>query len=199
MKLPRSSSQTMAKRYEPTPRFGHVSAQVGNRVIVYSGRTQDRSEQSQQRLASAVEIFDTHTELWETEQTTGELPVPGLLRAASASLNEDLFIYGGLDGNGHEVDSLHRLDTKTYHWYKLSPRNAKEESPMAKYSTGMVACGDYLALFAGHGLPHGPTQPGSSLVKDIRYFDGSGWTNEFHTYHLVEGTHTWLEFAVYAC
>ena len=175
------------------PRFHHVSAQVGSKVLVYSGWTQDRSEQSQQRLASAVEVFDTRTELWETKQTTGEPPPPGLYAAASASLNDDLFTYGGVDGKGHKVASLHRLDTKTYHWYKLSPRNAKEESPMAKHSTGMIACGDNLALFAGHGLPHGPIQSRSPLVKDTRCTNGSGWINEFHVYRLMEGMHTYTE------
>ena len=180
----------MAKRYEPMPRFRYVSAQVGSKVLVYSGWTQDRSEQSKHRLASAVEVFDTRTELWETKQTTGELPVPGLFGAACASLNEDLFTYGGMDGNGRKMASLHRLDTQTYHWYKLSPRNAKEESPMAKSGAGMIGCGDNLALFAGYGLPHGPIQPGSSFVEDTRCTDGRGWTNEFHFYRLREGMYT---------
>lgn len=172
------------------PRYDHVSAQVGTKVLVYSGGTQDRSEQSNQRLASVVEVFDPRRELWEAKRTTGELPTPGLYSAASALLNDDLFTYGGLDGKGYEVASLHRLDTKTYHWFKLSPENAKEEAPMAKFGAAMIACGEDLALFGGHGFPRGPTQPGSSLVKDTRYSDGSGWTNEFHIYHFNEGMYT---------
>ena len=176
-----------ARGDEPLPRADHVSAQVGSKVLVYSGWIQDRSEQNTHRLASAVEVFDTRTELWETKQTTGEMPAPGLYYAASASLNEDLYTYGGVYGKRHKVNSLHRLDTKTYHWYQLSPRNAKEESPMTKDRAGMIACGGNLALFGGRCLPHGPAQPKSSLVKDPKRTDGGGWTNEFHIYCPREG------------
>ena len=183
----------MAERYdsyEPMPRSSHVSAQVGNKVLVYSGWTQDRSQQNRRRLASAVEVFDTRTELWETKQTTGDLPVPGLYYATGVSLNEDLFTYGGVDNKRQCLASLHRLDTKTYHWYKLSPQNTKEESPIAKIGGGMIACGDNLALVAGRGVPDGPTQLGSTFVKNTEQRDGSGWTNEFHIYRCMEGMGT---------
>ena len=176
-------------KYEAMPRYQHVSAQVGRKVLVCSGVTRDYSAEGRQRLASTVDVFDPHSELWEPRQTKGEPPVPGVRLAASATINDDLFTYGGKDASGSVLDSLHRLDTQTYHWYKLSPRNAKEESPMAKFGAGMIACGDNLALFGGYGVPRGPTQPGSSFIKHAKSVDGSGCSNEFHIYHIKEGMH----------
>ena len=175
-------------RCEPMPRYQHASAQVGNKVLVYSGVTRDYSERGRQRLASLVEVFDSKTELWEAKQTTGESPVPGVWTTASTSVDDDLFMYGGLDSNRQPLNSLHRLNTKTYHWSKLAPRtDGKDQFPMAKFDAAMVACGNNLALFGGRGVPHDPTQLGSSFIKSAKSGTGSGWTNEFHIYNLKDG------------
>ena len=58
---------------------------------------------------------------------------------------------------------------------------------MPKIRAGLVAFGDKLGLFGGYGLPSGPTQPGSSFIKNKRFSDVDGWTNEFHVYNLKEG------------
>ena len=63
---------------------------------------------------------------------------------------------------------------------------------MAKDGAGMVAFSDNLAVFGGYGIPHGPTQPGSSFIGDTGYTDGGGWTNELHVYNLKDGMYTWL-------
>ena len=169
---------------EPMPRYYHTSAEVGNKVFVYSGRTRDYSQQTKQRLASVVEVFDPRREAWETKTTKGESPFLGARGAAGASVGDDLFLYGGLDGEMKWMRSFYRLDAKTYHWYTMIPQ---DEAPMAKFSAGMIAYGDNLALFGGYGLPHGPLQRGSSFIKNTMYPDGRGWTNEFHIYHTKEG------------
>ncbi len=46
---------------------------------------------------------------------------------------------------------------------------------------------DQLILFGGYGYPSGPTQPGAEFIKSTKYTDGSGWTNELHSYSLKEG------------
>ena len=169
-------------KYEPMPRFAHVSQSVGSKALVRGGRTKDFSEKSRQHLSSVVELFDPYSELWEQKQVEGDIPSPGTYAAASASFNNDLFTYGGFDGSGKAINALRKLDTKTWRWRQLSPQNA-EGAPMPKFVCGMVAFGDSLGVFGGHGIPRGPTQPGSF----INLTDGSGCTNEFHLYNLTDG------------
>ena len=174
--------------YEPMSRCYHTSALVANKVVAYSGRTREYySKQSRERLASIVEVYDPYSEQWEAKQCWGETPAPGLCGAASTSCKGYLFQYGGRDGDGKYVHSLHRLNAKTYQWNNLP---GKGTSPMPKWGTAMALCGDDLALAGGYGIPHGPTKSGSSFVKNTHFSDGRGWTNEFHIYHVNEGTHT---------
>ena len=176
--------------YQPKPRYLHTSAQVGSKVVVYSGVAVDTSveNRNRKRLASIVEVFHPHSEHWEAKQCTGQTPAPGLHGAASAVVNDQLYSYGGRDGDDNVLHSLHQLSAKTYEWRGLNAKGPA--SPMRKSYAAMVACGDGLALFGGWGIPHGPTQRGSSFIKSTAYSDDSGWTNEFHIYHLNEGTHT---------
>ena len=131
------------RRYEPTQRYRHTSGQVGGKLLVYSGVTQDYSEQGRRRVASVVEVFDPRTESWETKQVKGDLPTAGVSDAADATIKEDLYM--------------------------------------------LLAFGDNLALLGRYGLPHGPPQPGSFLMKNTRFADGRGWTNELHIYSLKQG------------
>ena len=91
----------MAKfgKYEPLPRYLHSSGLVGGKVLTYSGRIRDFSEESKQRLAAVVEEFDPYTELWQQKNVTGQTPAPGMYRAASVAVKEDLFMFGGTDGS----------------------------------------------------------------------------------------------------
>ena len=62
-------------KYEPLPRFYHSSGLVGGKVLTYSGRLQDFSEENNLHLAAVVEKFDPHTELWQQKNVTGQTPV----------------------------------------------------------------------------------------------------------------------------
>ncbi len=180
------------KNYEPMPRFLHISAQVAKQIAIYSGRTADDSVENRKSLQSIVELYDPHTEKWEAKRCTGEAPVPGLYAAAGASYSDALYTYGGRDGDGKLVNSLHRLSANTFRWSELSRRN-KGVSPIAKSGAGIAVCGDMLAVLGGYGIPHGPIatqRAGSSFIKNTSESDGRGWTSEFHIYHLNEGTHT---------
>ena len=115
----------------------------------------------------------------------GVAPSLGTYLAASASLNDDLFSFGGTDGR-RDFNTFHRLDSKTWRWSQVSPQNA-DGAPMPKYRCGMIAFRNSLVVFGGYGVPQGPTEPGSSFIKNTRFTDGSGWTNEFHIYNLSEG------------
>ena len=171
--------------YEPIPRLLHTSSRIGSKVLVHSGVTKDNSAKNKQRLASLVDVFDSYTKLWQQKKVTGETPVPGICSVASASINDDLFTFGGHDGSTY-FNSLHKLKDVSQ-WFELCPQNESEDSPMAKIGAGMVAFGDDLAVIGGYGTPHGPTQPGSSFIRDTRHEDGRGWTNEIHTYNLKNG------------
>ena len=174
-------------KYEPLPRFCHISECVGSKVLVQGGRTKDFSEKSRKHLSTVVEIFDPYSELWEQKQVKGDGPRPGIYIAPSASLHDDLFSFGGFcDGN--RINTLHRLDTKTWHWYQLSLQDA-DGAPMPKVGCGMISFRNSLGVFGGLGIPRGPTEP-YSFMKNIRFTDGRGWTNEFHIYNLSEGMHT---------
>ena len=172
-------------KYEPLPRCVHISGSVGSKVVVQGGRTKDFSEKSRQQLTSVVEIFDPYSELWEQRQVTGDAPSPGTYVSASASLHDDLFSFGGADDRGYFVNTVHRLDTKTWRWCQLSPQNA-EGAAMPKAGCGMISFRDSLGVFGGFGIPRGPTEP-QSFIKNTRFTDGRGWTNEFHIYQLKEG------------
>ena len=174
-------------KYEPLPRLCHISECVGSKVLVQGGLMKDISEKSRQHLSTLVEIFDPCSELWEQKQVRGDGPQPSIYFAASASLHDDLFSFGGFcDGN--LFNTLHRLDTKTWHWYQLSLQNV-DGAPMPKIGCGMTSFRNSLGVFGGHGIPRGPTEP-HSFIKDTRFTDGRGWTNEFHIYNLSEGMHT---------
>ena len=92
-------SLRMAKfgKYEPLPRYYHSSGLVGGKVLTYSGRIQDFSDESKRRLAAVVEEFDPHTELWQQKNVTGKTPAPGMFDAASVAVKDDLFMFGGYD------------------------------------------------------------------------------------------------------
>ena len=170
-----------SSNYEPMPRFFHNSSRVGSKVVVQGGLTKDFSEKSRRHFSSVVEIFDPYSESWEQRPVTGDAPSPGTYGAASASLHDNLFSFGGSDGR--PFNTLRRLDTEKLCW---SPPQNADGAPMPKFGCGMIAFGNGLGVFGGYGVPRGPTEP-QSFIKHTRSTDGSGWTNEFHIHNLSEG------------
>ena len=181
-----------SSKYEPLPRLCHISSRVGSKVVVQGGWTKDFSGKSRQHLSSVVEIFDPYSESWEQRPVTGDAPSPGTFAAASASLHDDLFSFGGCD-DSQLFNTLHRLNTKKLCWSQVSPQNA-DGAPMPKAACGMIAFGNGLGVFGGYGVPRGPTEP-QSFIKNTRF---NGWTNEFHIYNLSEGNFS-RGFSHYMC
>ena len=173
-----------SSKYEPLPRFCHISSRVGSKVVVQGGRTKDFSVKRRRHFSSVVEIFDPYSESWEQRPVTGDAPSPGTNAAASASLLDDLFSFGGTDGSQF-FNTLRRLDTEKLCWSQVSPQNA-DGAPMPKSGCGMIAFGNGLGVFGGYGVPRGPTEP-QSFIKSTKFTDGRGWTNEFHIYNLSQG------------
>ena len=177
--------------YEPSSRFFHVASSVGGQVAVWGGQTSEfYSKDGMTKLASVVEQFDPYSEVWCQRGTTG-IPHPGLSEAACTSFGNYLFMYGGLhdgtasSGNG----ALSRLNVDTLVWSLLCPETAR--GPLRKYGCGMVHfhC-DKLAVIGGHGYPTGPTQPGSTFIRNTKFTDWRGWSNEFHVFDISQGSHS---------
>ena len=158
-------------KYETLPRIRHISGCVGSKVVVQGGRTKDFSDKSRQQLSSVVEIFDPYSELWEQRQVEGDAPSPGTYAAASASLCDDLFSFGGFDGR-QRFNTLHRLDSKTWRWSQVSPQNA-DGAPMPKNSCAMIAFRNSLVVLGGYGVPRGPTEP-QSFIQNTTSTDDAG-------------------------
>ena len=175
-------------QYQPAPRFSQTAAQIGQKTYLWGGRTQDFTARGQQILASSIEAFDSFDEKWEQKGTTGLAP-PGLCAGACTTVSESLYYFGGFDGHS-ESNALHCLNCVTLEWTQVHPHTAHDQ-PMRKFGCGMTTYHKedttYLAIFAGHGIPHGPTQPGTRFIQNTNYSDGSGWTNEFHLFDLTNG------------
>ena len=177
--------------YEPVPRYGHISQVINEKVLVYSGRSR---RVDRQQLASTVDVFDVLKEEWVQETLTGQTPSSSLYRAASCSVNNNLYFFGGRPPDNYYSfnNSLFKISYEDgrYRCYELSGSNAGENPmPKGRISSGLFAfgsTGDFLGLAGGY-YPSNPSVPGSSFIKD-RYSDGGGWTNEFHVYNLKEGS-----------
>ena len=189
--------QQRSDLYEPSSRFFHVAASFSDgstsQVIMWGGETPEfySNDTSKTQLASVVEQFDVHSEIWCACYTQGT-PHPGLSLAACTSLGNYLFIYGGsLDGSAESNRGvLSCLNMKTLTWSQLCPEGTAG-GPMRKAACGMVHfLHDKLAVIGGHGYPTGPTQPGSTFIRNTEFTDGRGWTNEIHVFDLSQGRHS---------
>ena len=175
---------TKPKYYEPCPRAWHHAAPIGNRLYLWSGRTDDFSAISRRKLASVVEIYDPYLESWQQEATTG-VPPPGIYDGGCTSVHESLLSYGGTDGELY-FGALHQLNTVTLNWEEL--HQSTPQGPITKKGCRLVSFqGRKVGLFGGHGIPTGPTQPGSTFIRNTGFSDGRGWTNEFHLFDLQGG------------
>ena len=170
--------------YQPSPRFFHCAAQVGEKSFLWGGRTQDFSVGGRKTLASELKTFDAFSETWNTRATTGA-PPPGLYAGGCTVIDNSLYYFGGRDDYSY-YNSLHCINSITAEWEEQSSLNPVNQ-PMPKAGFGIVTYTDAatLAIFAGYGIAHHPTQPGSRFIENISYSDGSGWTNELHLFDLT--------------
>ena len=178
--------------YEPAARFWHASFSLNNRVYVWGGRTvnfETGSEANEIKLRSCIEQFNSDLEVWRQLNTAGT-PHPGLYSAACVSDGENVFIYGGYSGKRYE-GVLSRLNLKTLTWSQLSPETAG--GPMRKSDCGLIIVQDKLVLIGGYGYPTGPIQPQATFVRDTRYTDGRGWSNEIHEFNMSQGSHSQVD------
>ena len=177
------------KLYEPTARIYQTSFSVEGRVYVWGGVSQDAVSGSKDditKLASSIEQFDPYLEVW-TQLNTAGTPHPGLKYAGRASYGEHVYMYGGANNKFEGVLSC--LNVKTLTWSQLSLTGRTAGGPMRKIGCGIVHFHhDKLAVIGGYGIPTGPTQPGSSFIRDTKFTDGRGYTNEVYVFNISQGS-----------
>ena len=167
-----------ATSFEPKPKFGPSSSVILGQLHQW-GLGNDGN--------ISADVFNFHSELWETITTQGA-PPPGVVLAVSAGSEHYLYSYGGIGGKSL-TGCLHRLDTKTSTWSQLAPHSA--DSPMKKGLCGMIVYKNWVIVIGGRGIQQGPLQPGSEWIK--RNDDsGEGLTNEMHKFDLSKGRSTAL-------
>ena len=166
---------------EPSPRVLPESAPVEGQLFVWGGASKEVLDNSLiEQYLTTVWRFDPYLETW-SHLNTGESrpPMDGIACCACTSAGHCLYTYGGTFNSSYS-GSLHQLDTATSVWTELA-----EDGPMKKAGCGMVAHGNKLVVFGGIGMPSDPIQPGSEFMKNSD--DGSGFTNELHTFDLQGG------------
>ena len=181
------------KVYEPAARLSHVSCSVASGVFVRGGRTSDfesASKKARIKLANVIELFDPYLEVWRQPNTTGT-PHPGLTGAACASVADDVYMYGGYSGKRVE-GVLSYFDMKKLTWSQLCPE-ATAGAPMRKCGCGLFIVHKNIIVIGGYGIPTDPTQLGASFIKNNERTDGSGWTNEVHSFNIAQGSHSYVD------
>ena len=160
-----------------------MCSSVEGQLHVWGGASRDllRNKVSLKDHTSTVFTFDSYLETWSHLNAGGTLP-SGLYECACASAGHYLYTFGGRTNDSKYTGSLHQLDTRTSMWTELA-----EDGPMKKANSAMVVYNDQLIEFGGVGIPSGPIQPGSEFIVDSNDTDGSGWTNEVHSFDLKEG------------
>ena len=168
-----------ATSFEPKPRFAASSSVILGQLHQWGLGEDDNI---------SADVFNFDSELWKTIATQGA-PPPGLLFAASAGSEHYLYTYGGEAEDKSITGCLHRLDTKTSTWSQLAAHSA--DSPMNKYSSGMIVYKNWVIVIGGIGIPQGPLQPGSEWIKHNDDVE-EGLTNEMHKFDLSKGRITAL-------
>ena len=156
---------------------------IEGKLHVWGGLSWDfvRHKVSLKDHTSTVFNFDSYLETW-SHLNAGGTPPSGLYGCACASAGHYLYTFGGGDSDNKYTGSLHQLNTRTSMWTELA-----KDGPMKKAFSAMVVYNNQLILFGGDGIPSGPIQPGAEFIVDSNYTDGSGWTNEMHSFDLKEG------------
>ena len=168
--------------YEPKPRYFHYAGTIRGELLVLAGRTVD-FDKTKEELSFTIQVFDQYLEQWRQLQTTG-CP-PNGLRAGGCCTSPcgDLYVYGGSDGSNYR-GGLYKLSTEK--WSQLS-NESDVNGPLKKGGCGMVCFNkNKVAVIGGYGLPPASLQPGESFIKNERYSDGRGWTNEIRIFDTDE-------------
>ena len=164
-----------SQQYEPQGRFTHCSAIISGKQYTYGGNFGAGGSPP----LSTVEIFDLVTEQWQQMPTTGEAPT-GHMGALCAAVGTYIYHFGGRDGSNY-YNSIHCLEISKLMWIAVPLAN-NQETPMLKSGAGMIVYSNNLIVAGGYGLLPEISDP-EKYVPDPEY-EGQGWTNEVHCFHV---------------
>ena len=156
---------TSSTIFEPSPRWGHYSAAVGEQLYIMGGCTENFSGAQQQ----CVHAFNQRSEQWQTKDTTGSFP-PGVYCGACTATDRHFYVYGGHDGFADYHYFLYQLDIETLEWLRLP------SGPITKGGCRIISYKSQLILLGGCS-----TQP------ETDFSQCNGWNNEVHCFNLKEG------------
>ena len=171
----------MKRPYEPKPRLWHYAGAVRGELFIFAGMTAD-FEKTKETVSSTIEVFDQYLEQWRQLKTTGS-PPRGLYHDGGCCVSPggDLYVYGGNDGSTRR-GGLYKLSSLK--WSQLSGE-LDVNGPMKKAGCRMICFSkNKVAVIGGYGPPPASLQPGASFVKDKRFTNGHGWTNEIHIFDI---------------
>ena len=192
-----------AGKYAPYERYGHSAATVGGRLYLWAGGSKHvppvHTSADKEQMMSKTEVFSLRSGRWEKCHTRGSSH-SGICSYATATVNEDIYYFGGQCGHGMCCyNSLTMLDTKDMKWKDI--RTNLIDDPMKKYSCGMVSfqCdGDtYLLVVGGIGEVDEAEQ-----VPDALYIVSSSnskvcRTNEHHVFSTTKSKELALHYTAH--
>ena len=186
MASPISHLPLVPLQYEPQGRFGHCSAIIDGKQYTYGGHFGAGGSPP----LSKVEILDLVTEKWQQMSTTGEMP-PGHMNASCAAVGSYIYHFGGNDGQKY-YNTIHCLEISKLTW-RAVPLANNQEAPMLKSGAGMLAHANNLVVAGGWGVLPEISDP-DKYIPDPEY-EGKGWTNEIHCFHVDSSELCYLMFA----
>ena len=130
---------------------------------------------------AAIGVFDSQTELWTIEATTGP-PPSGQYEGRCVAAGSYLYCFGGVQS----CKDLYKLDLRSFHWAKVETINRRSERPIQKAGFGLISVNENtLACFGGYGIR--TVQQESTFIKSTMHTDAQGWTNELHFFNIKQG------------
>lgn len=184
---------TIIEKYNPKPRWGHSTATIGSKMIIWggthSGLPEEHTSDLKTKLTSILEVFDVEKGTWAQETTVGQPPL-GVRGHCSATLDTDIYYFGGYCGHDWcRHNTLHCLDTINNVWRLVEPTNSTR-GPMKKSRCGIVGFTDnnkqYLCVFGGTGHLSSASQTNATYIP-WKENPNWGWTNETHIFDFETG------------
>ncbi|XP_049769129.1 kelch domain-containing protein 2-like isoform X1 [Schistocerca cancellata] len=187
-------------------RSGHVAVVYKNYVVVWGGYTEhvQRTSTSQIRTeyfpTDEIWIYDSNTELWDREVTTGEHP-PRNSGACGVILKQHLYVFGGFallagyttdttDDRNNNTNGLYRLDLTSLTWEQLHPSGKPEPAACDKL-VGWEYEGR-LYFFGGFGPPPSYDPPFKHVIDpSTSSLYERGWSNQLVCYCPETDSWSW--------
>ncbi len=158
-------SQVNEQLFMPTPRFGMCSAQLGDVIYLIGGSTSISGESEDEvqnlQVSSVVEAFNLDSLVWYTN--IAHLNTARFF-ACSAVADSQIYVMGGMDSNGHALNSVERYDPVQNKWSFVASMTQSRQGAAA------VTVGDSIYVFGG--ASHG------NLLDDVEVYSvtNNTWT-----------------------